>query len=126
MHSDFGKISRKVAIDCNHSVSYMAMTLGVTPNYLSEVQHGKELTHKLAKEFIIQYKDYLTKDQRKEILALAKNTQFAKVVFKVNKCCPHHVEKMISIMETKINSLSEDAALNIIKILEWDGYNEMA
>lgn len=50
------------------------------------------------------------------------NNKFAKVVFKVNKGCPQHINNMIELLESKINTLSEDAVESVSKILEWDNY----
>jgi hypothetical protein len=122
-YTDFGKISRKIAIDTNQTLNKMAMTLGITPSYLGAIQHGViPLTNNIAKDFVVQYKAHLTKDERKIIIQSARNTSFAKVVFKVNKGCPQHINNMIELLESKINTLSEDATESISKILEWDNY----
>jgi hypothetical protein len=125
-YTDFGKISRKIAIDTNQTLNKMAMTLGITPSYLGAIQHGViPLTNNIAKDFVAQYKQFLTKEERKIIIQSARNTSFAKVVFKVNKGCPQHVSNMIGLLESKIDTLSEDAVESISKILEWDSYAEV-
>jgi hypothetical protein len=83
------------------------------------------LTQNIAKDFVAQYKQFLTKEERKIIIQSARNTSFAKVVFKVNKGCPQHVSNMIGLLESKIDTLSEDAVESISKILEWDSYAEV-